>query len=295
MSFFYGLGCISALTTLAGLVTAGSPLRRAAGLALGVALLGLPFVFSRDLPVGQAVLALASTLGLMRVIDLARLHADMPAPHRVWHVLATFDTRQARRIPRSLPPHLTARLLGFVVAAAACLLVALWVADLAPGPLRWVLRWSFGVLGYVAAFEVMVLSFRLSYAPLGIAPPPLHDAPWRSRTVAELWGRRWNRVVGGWLRANCFMPLARRGWARAGVVAAFVVSAAIHWFQVFVPLGWGPGLMIAAFFLLQPVLLVLERRLRVSGWRPGLGRAWTLGTLALASPLLVEPFFQLLE
>jgi hypothetical protein len=53
--------------------------------------------------------------------------------------------------------------------------------------------------------------------------------------------------------------------------------------------------MWGAFFLVQPPLIAVERRMKVRRWRPAAGRAWTLAALAIASPLLVEPALQLVE
>jgi hypothetical protein len=48
-----------------------------------------------------------------------------------------------------------------------------------------------------------------------------------------------------------------------------------------------------AFFLLQPLLLALERRLRIRHWPVAARRVWTAAALAIGAPLFGEPFIRL--
>jgi hypothetical protein len=53
--------------------------------------------------------------------------------------------------------------------------------------------------------------------------------------------------------------------------------------------------MCGAFFLVQPLFIVVERWMKVRQWRPAARRAWTLTCLTIASPLFVEPALQIIE
>ena len=93
----------------------------------------------------------------------------------------------------------------------------------------------------------------------------------------------------------CFKPLARRRRAALGVVMSFVVSALIHFGFTLAGLGLGPALVMRFFFLGQIPLVALERKLRL-GRRPAwVGRSYTIGSLALLSPLFSDPFLGLLD
>jgi hypothetical protein len=59
--------------------------------------------------------------------------------------------------------------------------------------------------------------------------------------------------------------------------------------------AWRPAAACGAFFLAQPLLIAAERRLRVRRWPTAAGRAWTLGALAVTSPLVVEPVLRMAE
>ena len=79
------------------------------------------------------------------------------------------------------------------------------------------------------------------------------------------------------------------GRASAGVAAAFVGSALLHFYFTWAAIGVSWGLVMASFFLLQVPLMLLEQRLGQARWPAPWRRAWTLGCLALTAPLFVEP------
>jgi hypothetical protein len=127
----------------------------------------------------------------------------------------------------------------------------------------------------------------------------LLDHPFRSTSLSEFWGRRWNRMVQLNLAAGFYRPLARAGRPTLGLVAAFAASGAMHAVAV---LGAGPlrvvALPIACIlwcFLGHGVAVLIEQRL---GWdeRPAGTRtqaiAWlrTLLLFLALIPGLIEPF-----
>jgi len=112
----------------------------------------------------------------------------------------------------------------------------------------------------------------------GIDVEPIMNAPLRSKTVSEFWGRRWNsafnrlafefvsrpitRRLGG--RSSC--DTARRSpgistvhfGAAIATLTGFLVSGLIHELVISLPAGAGYGLP-TAYFLLQGVGILLER------------------------------------
>jgi hypothetical protein len=257
--------------------------------AMVLALTTLPLPFLSDGPaLLRGLIALATTLIVFRAIDLQRQPSRSPT-RRVWHVLGVVDTRHVARVD----PSLRVASLVRVLVAAGPTLAGLWVASrLAPtmaAPLGSLLRWIAGVGFCYGAFETIVGIVELIHAALGLRPPVIHDAPIRARTIDEFWGRRWNRIVGTWLRATCFVPLARRGHPALGMVAAFAASVVLHAYVAWAALGAQAALIVGGFFAVQLPLLSLERRLQVARWPALAARAWTLGVLLLVSPLFVLP------
>ena len=126
----------------------------------------------------------------------------------------------------------------------------------------------------------------------------LLDHPFRSTSLGEFWGRRWNRMVQVNLAVGVYRPLVRAGFPALGLMSAFAASGAFHVVPV---LGAGPLRAVALpcvyvlwCFLGHGVAVLIEQQL---GWheRPAGRRsyaiAWTrtlLLFLAL-SPGLIEP------
>jgi predicted deacetylase len=110
-----------------------------------------------------------------------------------------------------------------------------------------------------------------------------------SRSVAEFWARRWNAVVRTWLDRTAFRPLARNGWPRMGIFAAFALSAAIHAYLPLPALPLRYAGMMAAFFLLHGIVVLAERPLGVTGWPRWAGHAWTVAIFMATAPLFLEP------
>jgi hypothetical protein len=96
------------------------------------------------------------------------------------------------------------------------------------------------------------------------------------------------------LDTECYEPLARHGRVRA-LFAAFIVSGIWHLLLAYAVLGrWGMSVVWGAFFFVQPLLILLERRMKVRRWRPTAARGWTLWALAVPCPLIVEPTLQII-
>lgn len=127
----------------------------------------------------------------------------------------------------------------------------------------------------------------------GVDVPTVQRNPILSRSLAEFWGQRWNRVVGGWLREFFFAPLARRRLPQLGLAASFGASAAIHAWLI-IGLGADAAVMMAAYFLLQGAALFVESRIGLRRAPPILGRAWAIGVVLAPLPLLQGPWTQAL-
>jgi hypothetical protein len=119
----------------------------------------------------------------------------------------------------------------------------------------------------------------------GFVAPAIMRAPLAARSLAELWGARWNLAFAEPARRFLLRPLARRwGGRRAGAVV-FLVSGLIHETVVSLPArgGWGGPTL---YFLLQGAGVVIEKS--AIGVRAGLGhgiRGWCWTLLVAAAPL----------
>jgi hypothetical protein len=142
--------------------------------------------------------------------------------------------------------------------------------------------------------EMLTATHVFITALLGIHAPALMRSPWLSTSVNEFWTRRWNIALSVLcFRPFFFGPLARRGIVPA-LFAAFLASAILHVLACFQALvQWPISLAFGAFFLVQPLLILAERALRVRRWPVSAARTWTLTALAVTSPLFIEPMTQI--
>eukprot|EP00051_Salpingoeca_urceolata_P025432 m.457648 g.457648 ORF g.457648 m.457648 type:complete len:494 (+) comp20334_c0_seq1:6840-8321(+) len=237
------------------------------------------------------------------------VHQDLPALERVAFTLSFLDTRPASLDQPLTPPVTTAELVchacnlatmsaaNFCLNAAAVTLYRTHLNLRAATPIGPVslcatlavctAAYALSAAAFVCALYGVDAFYRLVFSVvLTRAIPSCMDAPWRSRTLSEFWGSRWNQAVGGQLRDVCFLPIARRGHPALGTLSAFAGSALLH-ATPFVVTGapWTLAASMSLFFLLHGMLVLIERR--SSQWL--FGKTWTLGALFASGPLFVFP------
>lgn len=276
---------------VAALTRTGAPASaRRSAIALALAALLAVFVVPAELILGRFALALLTLLALGRTLDLSLREHALGYLGRVWLLVALFDVRRIRRGPPRFEPAELGWLLAHVgLVIAGWLGVFEWAADT-----QGLIRWSAGAVLCYALVESTQSILLVLYAAFGVHPVRINLRPIVSTTLVEFWGRRWNRVVAGWLRDYAFFPLARRGRVGLGVAAAFGVSTAMHFWVSWAPLDLAAGLTMGSFFVVHAAALTLERKLGVARWPLGLRRTWTLVILLGSSPLFVEPMLRIL-
>ncbi|ONK63555.1 uncharacterized protein A4U43_C07F16470 [Asparagus officinalis] len=88
------------------------------------------------------------------------------------------------------------------------------------------------VLALYSLYTYLILDLILSITKfsvgtlLGLTLEPQANDPFKSDSLQDFWGRRWNLMVTGILRPSVYDPVRSRSGAGAGVVAAFIVSGA---------------------------------------------------------------------
>ena len=203
-------------------------------------------------------------------MDAARFHSPDPAP--VVPVL-TLLRRAALAVVRIL---LGAFLLFAVAHRIHEPILTGWV-----GMTGLILMLHFGL------FALLSLGWRA----LRVDAAPIMDAPLRSTSVAEFWGRRWNGAFNDLALGLVFRPMARRTGIAIATFSAFAVSGLLHETVISLPAGAGFGLP-TAYFLVQGLAVLLQRK---SVALRGAFSGWLFTMLVVAGPafwLFHPPFIR---
>jgi hypothetical protein len=284
-------GCILFASALSQLV---SPVGWRRHVALGIAAIALivPWLAPNG-SVLRAFVALYLLWTCTKVFDMTR-DRELRSPYFRWiWMLVIHDLRRDGYVRSGKRPELRLGLLlgalAAIAATIACLHVALFEAERFSPPVRWLVRHGVGILVCYLGIEGALRTFEFFDRWFGLSPPVLHNHPVLSLSLAEFWGRRWNRVVGHWLFTALYRPVALKGRPLLAVLAAFAGSALLHLYFTWAAIGLYWGLIMASFFVLQVPLLLLELALGQRRWPAPLRRVWTVGCLVLTSPLFVAP------
>jgi Membrane bound O-acyl transferase family len=269
-------------------------LRRRLAVSAGVGAALTPWLIPAEASVWRGGLAIWTTWCCGRVLDLTRDGRDRPFGRRFWHVFAVIDTRQTTWASPMLDLAMLGKALIYATLAMAGLAIVSNVAAHASGGLYWVVRWAGGAVFFYCLADAVEGGVRALYRAAGVVAPRQHLVPIVSCSVQEFWGKRWNRAVGSWLRAHCFLPLARQGRVRLGLAAAFCASAVFHAYFTLVAVGWAMAGAMLVFFLIQGVFVLFELLVGVARWQPAFARAWTVIAVLGCSPLFIEPILRIL-
>jgi len=162
------------------------------------------------------------------------------------------------------------------------LALMLWIPDVTRN-YPWWLRSYLSII----PFWLMIESISSVISTLGLVIGQdfsgLNNKPWRTCSVADFWGRRWNRLFADWLKQVCFNPLRRR--PVLALASTFFLSGCIHELLVSVPLwlvykvncfGW-----MISYFLLQFLAIYIGRCLKKSAHTIQFIYSW----MAILSPV----------
>ena len=271
----------------AGLLSTG----RTKPLGLAVSVIALVPPWFADPGFVRGALGLAGAVVVMRAIDLFRDPTPYPARRRLGHAVSPVDTRHLGPAAPRFDGRAFAAGLGWLVPGLA----GLWIAFSVGPPMQvqdWTLRWLAGMVSAYGLVEALWATVPGIYALLGFSTPPLHRLPLVSRTIRELWGERWSRAISDWLDDTLYRPLVNRGWKRTGLAAAFLGSATLHAYAVWMGAGAVMALWMLAYFLVQAGVVLAERALGVQAWPRVAAHAWVVTVMVLTSPLFVEPYLR---
>jgi hypothetical protein len=112
--------------------------------------------------------------------------------------------------------------------------------------------------------ETLVAFVTVLWLPSGRALPPIHNRPWRARSVGDFWGNRWNLWFSDWTRYVIFQRLRSR--PVVALLLAFAISGVLHEGVTNVTLYFVTGRVLFGtmmlYFLIQGAGVLVERRFK---------------------------------
>lgn len=142
-----------------------------------------------------------------------------------------------------------------------------------------------GMIGLVTTLHFGVFHLlALTWQHAGVAVEPIMDRPLLATSLADFWGRRWNRAFRELANTLIYRPLTKTVGPRAAFAITFGCSGVIHDVVITVPSRAGYGRP-TAYFLLQAAAIFFARS--SFGRRFGLDRGH--GARLFAGVVLVGP------
>ncbi|KAI7899436.1 membrane bound O-acyl transferase family-domain-containing protein [Cokeromyces recurvatus] len=137
-----------------------------------------------------------------------------------------------------------------------------------------------------------------------VAQPPLFNKPWLTRSVYDLWSRRWHQIFRPGFHQIAYNPI-RRLFGKEhkvlgrliGTIAVFACSGAMHDYIMLVMLGYSnwkaPGMLgyQTLFFFLQSLATIVSAiSPKLPSW---LARTLTWLWVLYTAPFFVEPYIRI--
>jgi hypothetical protein len=285
-----GIGAWFADMTIV-LVLSAQPVTRRLGILISGLFFAVPcFLWASPLSRALLMCCMAFPFTIATALLIAPSTAGFRG--RLEYFFAWMGTRTIERNKRGFD---IASLLRLIAAAMVFAMGLACLKAVSAAGIWLLLRWFAGAVMILAFAEMASASHDWLTALMGVNAPSLMRSPFLSKSVTEFWTKRWN-VAASELGFGplCFTPLARHGVVLA-LFAAFTASAVGHVLLAFMAMGrWRISISCGAFFIVQPLLIVAERKIKVKRWPTTAARAWTVAALGVTSPLFVGPVIQLI-
>jgi Membrane bound O-acyl transferase family len=275
--------------------------QRYATAGIGLAVLAQAIAWALPKPFG-IIIGFLLAASCLRIVQLSFTSPSFSSVEARRLVFGLLDPRPHARSP--LPTGTRTMLLGLseLGASIAALMLAAHLGSLTNMhsthiPLSAIgvrfVRVVLGALAVAVGAQGADHTLRGVLSRLNVHYPKLHDAPHRASSLADFWGRRWNRLVGGYFREVCFPAWRERWGTTRAALLVFLASAMLHFVPTTFAAGVAAGSKMAAFFLVHGFALQVERRFAKTIY-PGALRLWTWGLFVLTMPLFVEPLLEAL-
>ncbi len=147
-------------------------------------------------------------------------------------------------------------------------------------------------VSFILHFGILNLS-TASWRSLGVDVSELFRAPYKSTSLKEFWGKRWNLAFSEMTALIAYRPLREKVGIEAAVVLSFLLSGVLHEIAISFPVGAGYGLPMI-YFVIHAAAMQMESKLsfiqRIVSHRFW-SHVWVMGLLVIPMPLLFHKAF----
>lgn len=147
-------------------------------------------------------------------------------------------------------------------------------------------------ISFILHFGILNLS-TLFWRFFGVDLSELFIAPYKSKSLKEFWGKRWNMAFSEMTALIIYKPLIGKLGRATAMISAFLVSGILHEIAISLPVEAGYGFPLL-FFVVHAIGMILERQV---GWVKRIvahniyARIWVYAWLLLPMPLLFHSSF----
>jgi hypothetical protein len=128
----------------------------------------------------------------------------------------------------------------------------------------------------------------------GINCHKLFISPWKSKSLSEFWGQRWNLAFVEMITIGIFRPVSSKLGKNIGTILSFLCSGLFHEVALSLPVKAGYGLP-TLYFLIQSLLIIIDQRIGLKHFKYKsnliLNKLWLIIRLLIFSPLLFHEKF----
>jgi hypothetical protein len=147
-------------------------------------------------------------------------------------------------------------------------------------------------LSLILHFGILNLSTAV-WRACGVNVSELFRAPYRSRSLKEFWGKRWNIAFSEMTALIAYRPLKAKIGVEQAVVLSFLFSGLLHEIAISLPVHAGYGFPML-YFVIHAVAMQLEAKssfVKKIINHQTVSHLWVMMFLILPMPLLFRPEF----
>ena len=147
-------------------------------------------------------------------------------------------------------------------------------------------------LSLILHFGILNLA-TAAWRALGVNVSELFRSPFRSKSLKEFWGKRWNVAFSEMTALIAYRPLKTKIGIEKAVIASFLLSGLLHEIAISLPARAGYGLPLI-YFGIHAFAMHLEAKsqlIQKITQHKFLSHVWVMTLLVLPMPLLFHPGF----